>query len=94
MKSQLLRTLRVALLLLAVSPVTAPFSTCDLNQFVGSPIPPGTSSVHAKAGADEPVACMGSPAAPSTQFPLFTRHADYGRDGLRVPAALHLQLRI
>ena len=94
MTSRLLRTLGVALLLLAVSPVTAPFSTYDLNQIVGSPTSPGTSSVHAKAGADEPVACLGSPAAPLGQSPLFTRHADYGRDKLLVRATLLLQLRI
>jgi hypothetical protein len=94
MQSRLLRTFGVVLLLLAVSPVTAPFSTCDLNQLFGAPTSTGTASLHAKAAADEPVAWTGSLAAPSAQLSLFTRSAGDGPDGLLVRAALRLQLRV
>jgi hypothetical protein len=94
MQSRLLRTFGVALLLLAVSPVTAPFSTCDLNQLFGAPTSPGAASVQAKAAADEPAAWTGSPAAPAAQSSLFTRCAGDGAARLLVRAALRLQLRI
>ena len=60
MTSRLLRVLGVALLLLAISPVTAPFSTCDLSQLLGNPVQAGGPVVQAKAAPDEPVPTLGS----------------------------------
>jgi hypothetical protein len=50
------RILVVWLLLLAVSPVTAPFSTYD---FSDRTTPQGPTSLHAKPAPDEPVANAG-----------------------------------
>lgn len=56
------RLLGIALLLLAVSPLTAPFSTCDpLDLFGGGATVPVSTSVHAKTVADEPAADVSGP---------------------------------
>jgi hypothetical protein len=56
------RLLGLALLLLAVSPLTAPFSTCDpLDLFGGGATVPVSTSMQAKTVADEPAVDVGSP---------------------------------
>jgi hypothetical protein len=56
------RLLRLALLLLAVSPLTAPFSTCDpLDLFGGGATVPAPTSIQAKSVSDEPAVEIGSP---------------------------------
>lgn len=44
----------ILLLLLVVSPVTAPFSTCDLLDLLGGAASPGGVVVHSKGTPDEP----------------------------------------
>lgn len=83
----------VLLLLLVVSPVTAPFSTCDLLELFGGPASPG-SGVHSKAMPDEPVAGAGG---------AIVVHSPRARAGLTVlppvaqprwSDAFHVPLRI
>ena len=82
MTSPLLRSLGIALLLLAVSPITAPFATCDLNQLLGQPVPSSGPAVQAKTAPDEPVSDLGADL--DLQF-----HRDYSSSrvaaGLRAP---------
>ena len=59
MTSRILRVFGLVLLVLAVSPLTAPFATCDLSQLPGQPVAPGVASVQVKAAADEPAADLG-----------------------------------
>jgi len=49
----------IALLLLAVSPVTAPFSTCDLLDLLGGPPSTGGAVLQSKTTSDEPVSGVG-----------------------------------
>lgn len=58
-KRLVVRILGIALLLLALSPVTAPFSTCDLiDLFDGATAPTGPS-IQSKASPHEPVSEAG-----------------------------------
>ena len=52
-----------ALLLLAVSPVTAPFLTFDLKDLLGESSAPGVALVQPKTTHDEPVSTVATPAA-------------------------------
>jgi hypothetical protein len=47
-----LRVLGIALLLLAVSPVTAPFATCDLMELFGGTTAPGGSTLKSNVSPD------------------------------------------
>jgi hypothetical protein len=63
-----LRLCGISLLVLAVSPVTAPFSTCDLMDLLGSRVPHGTVMLEPKNAPDDPV--VGVAANPRAQaFP-------------------------
>jgi hypothetical protein len=53
--SPLTRIIVTALLLLAVSPVTAPFLTLDLKDWLGGTASPGAALVQPKTVHDEPV---------------------------------------
>jgi hypothetical protein len=61
--SALTRILVTALLLLAVSPVTAPFLTLDLKDLGGESTAPGVALVQPKTTHDESVATVGVTAA-------------------------------
>ena len=50
------RVLGLLLLVLAVSPVTAPFSTCDLVAILGGGATTAGTSLQPKASPDEPAA--------------------------------------
>ena len=88
------RALVVALLLLAVSPVTAPFSTYDLQDRFGGTPSSGVAVLQSKAAPDESIAHVsGAPdlhavrrATPDGQRPI-ARHARDGRP-------LHVPLRL
>lgn len=58
------RALGVALLMLAVSPLTAPFSTCDPVDLFGGATVPVSTSVQAKTVTDDPAADVGSTIGP------------------------------
>ena len=61
-QGSVVRWLDLALLLLAVSPLTAPFSTCDpLDILGGGATVPVQTSIQAKTNADEPAADISSP---------------------------------
>lgn len=51
-----------ALLLLAVSPVTAPFLTFDLEDLLGDSTAPGVALVQPKATHDEPISTVATAA--------------------------------
>jgi hypothetical protein len=57
--SVVVRVFVVSLLTLAVSPVTAPFSTLDLHDLFGSTPTHGTPIVHSKPAPDEAVPNVG-----------------------------------
>jgi hypothetical protein len=61
--SALTRTIITALLLLAVSPVTAPFLTLDLNALRGDSTSPGVALVQPKTTHDEPAPTVVASAA-------------------------------
>jgi hypothetical protein len=56
--SALTRTIVTTLLLLAVSPVTAPFLTFDLKDWLGDSTSPGVALVQPKTTHDEPVSAV------------------------------------
>ncbi len=49
----------ILLLVLAVSPLTAPFSTCDPAVLFHDPAPAGSTVLHAKPLSDDPVVGLG-----------------------------------
>jgi hypothetical protein len=59
----LTRSIVTALLLLAVSPVTAPFLTFDLKDWLGDSTSPGVALVQPKTTHDEPVSTVVSGSA-------------------------------
>jgi hypothetical protein len=61
--SALTRIIVTALLLLAVSPVTAPFLTFDLKDWLGESTSPGVGLVQPKTSHDEPVSTVATDAA-------------------------------
>jgi len=61
--SALTRSIVTALLLLAVSPVTAPFLTLDLKDWLGDSTSPGVALVQSKTTHDEPVPAVATGAA-------------------------------
>jgi hypothetical protein len=63
-RSTLPRLCVILLLLLAVSPVTAPFSTCDLLDLFGGCASSGGPVLHSKSTPDEPVPGGGGGSAP------------------------------
>jgi len=60
--STLTRIIVTALLLLAVSPVTAPFLTFDLKDLLGDSTSPGVALVQPKTTHDEPVSTIATAA--------------------------------
>lgn len=63
--STALKICGILLLALAVSPVTAPFSTCDLLDLFGSPVPGGEAMLKPHAPTHEPVASPGVTSEPA-----------------------------
>jgi len=61
--SALTRIIVTALLLLAVSPVTAPFLTFDLKDWLGDSTSPGVALVQPKTTHDEPVSAVATDGA-------------------------------
>ena len=59
------RMLGLALLILACSPVTAPFSTFDLVSLSGDATAPATASFQSKKAPDEPTAALAGPVDPA-----------------------------
>lgn len=57
------RILGLALLVLTVSPVTAPFPTVDLVGLFGDATARGASSIQSKKAPEEPVSALDGPAA-------------------------------
>jgi len=55
-----LRMCSVLLLVLMVSPITAPFSTCDLFDLLGGSGSSGAAVLQAKTGSDDPVPGLGA----------------------------------
>jgi hypothetical protein len=55
------RICALALLLLAGSPLTAPFSTCDVGDLFGSHGSVTGTAVQAKIGSDNPLPCVSAP---------------------------------
>ena len=55
------RICALALLLLAGSPLTAPFSTCDLADLFGGHDSAAGTVVQAKIGSDNPLSCVSAP---------------------------------
>lgn len=92
--SRAIRLLGLALLLLAVSPLTAPFSTCDLMDILGGATAPSSVSMQAKAAPDEPVAEVGAfpglagTLAVSVAFRSRALHQLHGSVPLTIPLRL------
>jgi hypothetical protein len=61
--SALTRIIVTTLLLLAVSPVTAPFLTFDLKDWLGDSTSPGVALVQPKTTHDEPVSAVATSGA-------------------------------
>ena len=93
-RSVVARVFVVSLLVLAVSPITTPFSTLDLHDLFGCTSSHGTPIVHPKPAPDEAVPNAGG--RPDVQI---VRRAigHLGTGGLRTTRAvapLHVPLRI
>jgi hypothetical protein len=88
------RMLGLVLLLLVFSPVTAPFSTFDLERLLGGATAPASTSVQSKKTPDEPVAAVDG------QPDVSAQNADWGALRPRLVNApggftsLHRPLRI
>jgi hypothetical protein len=81
------RVLVVWLLLLAVSPVTAPFSTYD---FTDRTTPQGPTSLHAKPAPDEPVPNAGG----HVQHPIVHRRVGSATQSTLRHTAFNVPLQI
>jgi hypothetical protein len=95
MRSRLLRVLGLGLLLLALSPLTEPFSTIRLSDLLAQdPGTPAATSLQNKLCAEQPTAALGG------ATPALTTDCDSAARplvqpaGASTPVALHLQLRI
>jgi hypothetical protein len=69
--SRLRDLLAASLVVLAVSPFTAPFSTCDLGTLHGGAITDRAEILAAKLSAGEDVALVGAPIETETASPVF-----------------------
>lgn len=56
-----IRLLGLLLLVLTVSPVTAPFSACDLFMLFGDATAPAASSIQSKKAPEEPASVLENP---------------------------------
>jgi hypothetical protein len=87
----LLRVCRMALLVLMVSPVTAPFSTCDLSDLFGSPGAHDGAVLQSKPAPPQPVpGVAGSPMlqivrTSGAQRPAHSATRSAGRPARHIP---------
>jgi hypothetical protein len=87
------RACGILLLLLAVSPVTAPFSTCDLSILWGAPLAQGPA-LKVKASQDEPAATPGGSVDHRVVFGSEAHHAAARGSARSWRSLFDLQLRI
>lgn len=88
------RMLGLALLVLTVSPVTAPFSTFDLFELFGDATAPASSSIQSKKAPEEPASALDGPAALIGLDGPWTRLTPRTRRGPDRRAAFDLPLRL
>lgn len=92
--SPLTRIVVTALLLLAVSPVTAPFLTVDLKALLGDSPAPGAAVVQQKAGPDEPVPTIAGIGGAELQSPAIAPAATRTVFQIARRAPLTIPLRV
>jgi hypothetical protein len=81
-------------LILAVSPLTAPFSTCDLGVLFHDAPSPAAATLQAKVQGDEPVAGTGEHPCFQHRGELTPRHVACACVPLQARKVSHLPLRI
>jgi hypothetical protein len=90
----LIQTIVTALLLLAVSPVTAPFLTFDLKDLLGDSTAPGVALVQPKTSHDEPVSTVATAAVCQVFRAVTTAVTAPAVDGVNRSIAFQTPLRI
>lgn len=88
------RVIGTVLLLLAVSPVTAPFLTYDIRDLLGDSSPQGAALVQPKTTHDEPTAAVGHVAVPVDLPVVFTTISVSPAPHGRVNRPAHVPLRV
>jgi hypothetical protein len=92
--STVVRMLGLALLLLAVSPVTAPFSTFDLVGLLCGTTAPAGGSLNGKKAPEEPAAEAGGRLTPVIVQDFWARVLPHGLELAGGRASLQVPLRI
>lgn len=92
--SALVRLLGLTLLVLAVSPVTAPFSTIDLVGLLSGTTLPANASFNTKKAPEEPVPLVGSQTWLAISPAVSLRTASAADDSPRELAFFDTPLRI
>lgn len=88
------RAVVTALLLLVVSPVTAPFLTFDLGDLPGDAGPTGAAVIQSKKAHDEPIPTFVAPPTPQPVRASFRPPVLPPRQQVHTSRPAHVPLRI